>query len=249
MVCHAAFPLASSVLPAAKFWCRFCHSCWALATASFSRPLSLTVTVSLMVMYFKWSPSFWGSVWSIWCTLANPHSKAAHLPVFHRWQLYPFCNSCTNFAGCCPRGLLTPHAVGTWSWHYPVSSQQSSCSPLGLSQVSTSSHSLYLAHIHTRVMGTSLTAGYTTVDYHCQNQGSFWNPGVIAVMHFALVRPHQESCVQPWTPPHRTDMDLLERVQRRPRKWSERWSTSAVRTGWESWGCSAWRREGSEETL
>jgi len=34
----------------------------------------------------------------------------------------------------------------------------------------------------------------------------------------ALVRAHLESCVQPWNPQHRTDMDLLERGQRRPQK-------------------------------
>jgi len=28
------------------------------------------------------------------------------------------------------------------------------------------------------------------------------------------------------------------------KKWFQGWSTSPVRTGWESWGCSAWRREG-----
>ena len=42
-------------------------------------------------------------------------------------------------------------------------------------------------------------------------------------------------------------MDLLEWVQRRPQKWSEGWYPSAVRKGWESWGCSAWRREGSRD--
>jgi len=31
----------------------------------------------------------------------------------------------------------------------------------------------------------------------------------------ALVRLHQESCVQLWSPQHRKGMDLLERVQRR----------------------------------
>ena len=34
-----------------------------------------------------------------------------------------------------------------------------------------------------------------------------------------------------------------------PQRWSEGWSNSAVRTGWGSWGCSAWRREGSGVTL
>jgi len=33
-----------------------------------------------------------------------------------------------------------------------------------------------------------------------------------------LLRPHRESCVQLWSPQHRTDMDLLERGQRRPQK-------------------------------
>jgi len=48
---------------------------------------------------------------------------------------------------------------------------------------------------------------------------------------------------------HRKDMDLWGQVQRRPQKWSEGWSTSPTRTGLNSWGCSAWRREGSRETL
>jgi len=34
----------------------------------------------------------------------------------------------------------------------------------------------------------------------------------------ALVRPHLESCIHLWSPQHRKDMELLERVQRRPQK-------------------------------
>jgi len=30
---------------------------------------------------------------------------------------------------------------------------------------------------------------------------------------------------------------------------SKGWSTSPTRKGWESWGCSAWRREGCRETF
>ena len=31
--------------------------------------------------------------------------------------------------------------------------------------------------------------------------------------------------------------------RRRPRKWSEGWSTSPMKTGWRNWACSAGRRE------
>ena len=46
-------------------------------------------------------------------------------------------------------------------------------------------------------------------------------------------------------PQHKEGTDLLERGQRRPRRWPEGWSPSAVQPGWERWGCSARRREGS----
>ena len=45
------------------------------------------------------------------------------------------------------------------------------------------------------------------------------------------------------SPQHKKDMELLEHVQRRAK------STPSTRTGRETWGSSAWRREGSKETL
>lgn len=36
---------------------------------------------------------------------------------------------------------------------------------------------------------------------------------------------------------------------RKARKWSDGCSTSRMRTGWGSWGCSGWKRGGSRETL
>jgi len=51
---------------------------------------------------------------------------------------------------------------------------------------------------------------------------------VIVPLYSALVRPPLQYCVQAWGLQHRKDMELLERVQRRPLRWSEGWSTAPM---------------------
>ena len=62
---------------------------------------------------------------------------------------------------------------------------------------------------------------------------------VTVPLYSALVRPLLEYCVQAWGPQYRKDMELLERVQRRPLRWSEGWSTSPMRKGGGNWACLA----------
>jgi len=61
--------------------------------------------------------------------------------------------------------------------------------------------------------------------------------------------PHLQYCIQAWGPQHKEIAELLEWVQRRPRRCAEGWSTSPVKKGWGSWACLACGREYSEESL
>jgi len=68
---------------------------------------------------------------------------------------------------------------------------------------------------------------------------------VILPLCSTLVRPHLES-YSTRGPQYKTNKDLLERVQRRTMRGLEQLSCEDRLRGW---GCSAWRKEGSEETL
>ena len=78
---------------------------------------------------------------------------------------------------------------------------------------------------------------------------------VILPLCSALVGPHLKSCVQLLSPQHRKDMDLLKQVQRRATKMTKGMEQLCCEERLREWGLglglqlSAWRREGSGDTL
>jgi len=93
----------------------------------------------------------------------------------------------------------------------------------------------------------ALTAQKANHTLGCNKSVSSRAREVILPLYSALLRPHLESCVQLWSPQHRKDMDLSEQVQRKARKMVRGLEHLCCEDG--SWGCSAWRREGSGDTL
>ena len=63
------------------------------------------------------------------------------------------------------------------------------------------------------------------------------------------IPPHLESCTQLWSPQHiGKTWTCWSGSRGRPQKWSEGWSTSSRRKGWENWGRSAWSRRWEDLT-
>ena len=55
------------------------------------------------------------------------------------------------------------------------------------------------------------------------------NAAIIMRLYKSLVRPRLEYCVQAWSPYHKKDIEVLERVQNGRQKWFMDVGTSTIR--------------------
>ena len=89
----------------------------------------------------------------------------------------------------------------------------------------------------------ALTAQKANCILGCTKHVASRSKEVILPFYSVLVGPHLEYRVQIWSPQHWRGIDLSKHVQRMATKMIQ-----GMRTGSKSWGCSAWRRKGSEVT-
>lgn len=68
---------------------------------------------------------------------------------------------------------------------------------------------------------------------------------VILPFCFALMRPHLQYFIQLWGSQHKKNMERWSESKGQAEGLLGAWSTSSTQRGWESWGCSDWRRKSS----
>lgn len=69
---------------------------------------------------------------------------------------------------------------------------------------------------------------------------STWREVILPSLHLSGVL-HPALALPPASPQNKKDT-CWSKSKGGPQTWSEGWSTSLMRTGWASWGCSPWRR-------
>jgi len=68
--------------------------------------------------------------------------------------------------------------------------------------------------------------GKPTASWAASAEGWLWSREGTVTLCSALIRPHQEFCIQAWGPQHKDDEKLMKQVQRRSTKIIRGWNTS-----------------------
>ena len=75
------------------------------------------------------------------------------------------------------------------------------------------------------------------------------NPAVLTTLYKSIVRPHLEYCSTTWNPHYSKDKCLLERMYSIASHGCFHTSDHyLMKTGYVSWDCGLWRKEGTEPT-